>query len=49
MMALASSTTSVNVSSDTDLVESVPTAHVDVDAAQFEKAADDFGADCGSE
>ncbi len=37
MMALASSTTSVNVSSDTDLVESVPTAHVDVDAAQFEK------------
>ena len=36
-MALASSTTSVNVSSDTDLVESVPTAHVDVDASQFEK------------
>jgi Carboxypeptidase regulatory-like domain len=36
-MALASSTTSLNVSSDTDLVESVPTAHVDVDASQFEK------------
>ncbi|MGA2713987.1 MAG: TonB-dependent receptor [Bryobacteraceae bacterium] len=37
MMALASAATSVNVSSDTDLVESVPTAHVDVDASQFEK------------
>jgi hypothetical protein len=36
-MALASAATSVNVSSDTDLVESVPTAHVDVDASQFEK------------
>ena len=36
-MALASATTSVNVSSDTDLVESVPTAHVDVDSSQFEK------------
>ncbi len=36
-MGLASSTQSVNVSSDTDLVESVPTAHVDVDASQFEK------------
>ena len=36
-MALASSTTSLDVRSDTDLVESVPTGHVDVDAAQFEK------------
>jgi hypothetical protein len=36
-MALASSTTSVEVHSDTDLVESVPTAHVDVDSSQFEK------------
>jgi hypothetical protein len=36
-MALASSTTSVDVRSDTDLVESVPTAHVDVDSSQFEK------------
>ena len=36
-MALASSTTSVEVHSDTDLIESVPTAHVDVDSAQFEK------------
>jgi len=37
VLALASSATSVNVSSDTDLVESVPTAHVDVDSSQFEK------------
>ena len=37
MMSLEASTTSVSVSSDTDLVESVPTAHVDVDASQFEK------------
>ena len=37
MMALASSTTSVDVQADTDLVESVPTAHVDVDSSQFEK------------
>jgi hypothetical protein len=36
-MALASSTTSVEVHSDTDLVESVPTAHVDIDSSQFEK------------
>ncbi len=36
-MALASSTTSVEVHSDTDLVESVPTAHVDVDASQMAK------------
>jgi len=36
-MALASSATSVDVHSDTDLVESVPTAHVDVDSSQFEK------------
>ena len=36
-MGLASSTTSVEVHSDTDLVESVPTAHVDVDSSQFEK------------
>jgi len=36
-MSLASSTTSVEVHSDTDLVESVPTAHVDVDASQMEK------------
>jgi Carboxypeptidase regulatory-like domain len=37
MLGLASSTTSVDVKGDTDLVESVPTAHVDVDASQFEK------------
>lgn len=36
-LTLASSTESVNVSADSDLVESVPTAHVDVNAAQFEK------------
>jgi len=36
-MALASSATTLDVSADTDLVESVPTAHVDVDASQFEK------------
>jgi hypothetical protein len=36
-MALASSTTSVEVHSDTDLVESVPTAHVDIDSSQLEK------------
>src|SRR5438270_2952343 len=30
-MALATSTTSVDVHGDTDLIESVPTAHVDVD------------------
>ena len=36
-MSLASSTTSVDVHGDTDLVESVPTAHVDVDASQMEK------------
>ncbi len=36
-MALASSTTTVNVQSDVDLIESVPTAHVDVDSSQFEK------------
>jgi hypothetical protein len=36
-MALASSTTSVDVHGDTDLVESVPTAHVDVDASQLDK------------
>src|SRR6266853_5840205 len=30
-LALAASTTSVEIHSDTDLVESVPTAHVDVD------------------
>jgi hypothetical protein len=37
MMALASSTTSVDVQGDADLLESVPTAHVDVDSSQFEK------------
>jgi hypothetical protein len=37
MMALEESTTSLNVQSDVDLVESVPTAHVDVDSTQFEK------------
>jgi hypothetical protein len=36
-MALAASTTSVDVHGDTDLIESVPTAHVDVDSSQFEK------------
>ena len=36
-MSLASSTTSVEVHGDTDLVESVPTAHVDVDASQLDK------------
>ena len=37
MMALASSATTLDVQSDADLVESVPTAHVDVDSSQFEK------------
>jgi hypothetical protein len=37
MMALQASTTSVDVQSNADLVESVPTAHVDVDSSQFEK------------
>jgi len=36
-MNLASSTTSLEVHGDTDLLESVPTAHVDVDASQLEK------------
>ncbi len=36
-MELASSATTLDVSSDSDLVESVPTAHVDIDASQFEK------------
>jgi hypothetical protein len=36
-LSLASSATSVDVHSDSDLVESVPTAHVDVDSSQFEK------------
>src|ERR1700722_19772090 len=36
-MALASSATSVDVHSDTDLVESVPTLHGDVDSSQFEE------------
>ncbi|MDP9055109.1 MAG: TonB-dependent receptor [Acidobacteriota bacterium] len=37
MMALASETTSVSVQSDADLIESVPTAHVDIDASQLDK------------
>jgi hypothetical protein len=37
-MAVASTTTTVEVHSDAgDLMESVPTAHVDVDSSQFEK------------
>lgn len=36
-MMLASASTSVEVSADSDLVESVPTAHVDVDSSAFEK------------
>ena len=36
-LSVASSVTSVDVHSDVDLVESVPTAHVDVDASQMEK------------
>jgi hypothetical protein len=36
-MTLAEATTSVDVHSDSDLIESVPTAHVDVDSSQFEK------------
>ncbi|HTA41122.1 MAG TPA: TonB-dependent receptor [Bryobacteraceae bacterium] len=37
MMAVASSTQTLNVTSSADIVESVPTAHVDMDASQFEK------------
>src|ERR1019366_5337137 len=36
-LSVASSTTSVDVHSDSDLIESVPTAHVDVDSSQFDK------------
>src|SRR6185437_9322246 len=36
-MTLQASSTTLDVQSDSDLVESVPTAHVDVDASQFEK------------
>jgi hypothetical protein len=36
-MMLESSSTTLDVHSDADLIESVPTAHVDVDSAQFEK------------
>jgi hypothetical protein len=36
-MTLQASTTTLDVQSDADLVESVPTAHVDVDSSQFEK------------
>ena len=36
-LTLGSSETSVDVHADTDLVESVATAHVDVDSSQFEK------------
>ena len=36
-LVLGESTTSVDVHADTDLVESVATAHVDVDSSQFEK------------
>ena len=37
ILSVAASATSVDVHSDVDLVESVPTAHVDVDASQMEK------------
>jgi hypothetical protein len=36
-LALASSASTVEVHADSDLIESVPTAHVDVDSSQFEK------------
>jgi hypothetical protein len=36
-LGLAGSTTSVDVQESADLIESVPTAHVDVDASQLEK------------